>query len=258
MQGSSEDWILFSAVDHLNATSLQLKSDDPTFLIKLNLQVAERASLVAAYQSATKYLGIARQSLSVMKNPWEKYYDIMLRVYQGTVDAEMCLGNFEVGMAVGKTLLSWAMSLWAMSLEDKLPTYLAICRAFGQREQHKAAYDLSVDILHMMGAIPSGGIRIKMTLVKDLVYAKRFFARHSDADILAIPMLKDKRLKMIIDLWSVAGKHAYYCGETFDFLSAIFRGLVLSLRKGLAPSSGFALMGYCLICNALDDMKGAH
>jgi len=28
MQGTSEDWILFSAADHLNATSLQVESDD--------------------------------------------------------------------------------------------------------------------------------------------------------------------------------------------------------------------------------------
>jgi len=77
-QGSSEDWILFSAADHLNATSLQVKSDDPTFLINLNLQVAEQASSVAAYQSATTYFGMARQSLSTMKKPWEEYYDITL------------------------------------------------------------------------------------------------------------------------------------------------------------------------------------
>jgi len=54
MQSYSEDWILFSAADHLNATSVQIKSDDPTFLIKLNLQVADRASSVAAYQNATE------------------------------------------------------------------------------------------------------------------------------------------------------------------------------------------------------------
>jgi len=124
VQGSSEDWILFSAADHLNATSLEIESDDPTFLIKLNLQVAERASSVAAYQSATKYLGIARQSLSKMKNPWKEYYDITHRVYQGTVEAEMCLGNFELGMAARQTLLSRATSLG-----DKLPTYLAICHS---------------------------------------------------------------------------------------------------------------------------------
>jgi len=253
IQGSGEDWILFSAADHLNAASPQLDSDDPTFLIKLNLQVAERASSVAAYQSATKYLGIARQSLSKMKNPWEKYYDIRLRVYQGTVEAEMCLGNFEVGMAAGQTLLSRARSL-----EDKVPTYLAICHAFGQREQHKEAYDISIDVLCMMGAIPTGGIRVKIRLFKDIVYAKRFFARHSDAEILAIPILKDKRLELIMDLWWVAGTHAYYCGATLDFLVLMLPGLVITLTKGPSPLSGVSLTGYCLICSGLEDIKGAH
>jgi len=254
VQGSSDDWILFSAADHLNATSLEVDSDDPTFLIKLNLHVAERASSVAAYQSATKYLGIARQSLSKMDSPWEEYYDITHRVYQETVEAEMCLGNFEVGMAAGQTLLSRATSL-----EDKVPTYLAICHAFGRRGQHKEAYEMSLDVLRTMGAIPKGGTRVKiMTLLKDLLYARRFFARHSDADILAISILRDTRLEMIMNLWSVASVHAYYCSVKLDHLVTILRAVVISLRKGLVPLSGVALTGYSLVCCAVDDMKAAH
>jgi len=252
MQESSRDWILFSAADHLNATSLQVETHDPVFLIKLNLQVAERASSVAAYKSATKFLGMARQFLSKIKNPWEKCYDFSLRVYRATVEAELCLGHFDVGMAAGQTLLSRATSL-----EDKLPTYLSICRAFGRREQHKEAYDMSIDVLRIMEAIPKGGIGV-MRLVEDIVYAKRFFARHSDTDILAIPMLKDKRLETTLELWSVAEINAFYCGATLNHLVTIFRGLVVSLKKGLSPQCGVNMSGYSLICSAMDDMKGAH
>jgi len=253
MQDFSEDWILFSAADYLNATSLQFESDDPTFLIELNLQVAERASSVAAYQSATKYLGIARHLLSKVNNPWTEYYNITLAVYQATVEAELCLGHFEVGMAAGQTLIGHAMSL-----DDKLPTYLAICRAFGRKEQHKEAYDMSVEILRMMGAIPKGGLGV-MRLVKDLMYAKFFFAsRHSDAQILAIPLLKDKRLETILDLWSVAEINAFYCGATLNHIVTIFRGLVISLRNRLSPPCGVSMTEYSLICSPTDDMKAAR
>jgi len=118
---------------------------------------------------------------------------------------------------------------------------------------------MSLDILRIMGVTLTGGVRVKiMTLLKDLVYAKRFLARHSDADILAIPMLEDKRLEMIMDLWLEAGVHAYFCGARLDNVVAIFRGLAISLRKGLAPLSGVALTGYSLVCAGMDDMKGAH
>jgi len=90
---------------------------------------------------------------------------------------------------------------------------------------------MSLEILRMMGAIRMGSFGVKMRLFKDLVYTKGFFAKHSDADILAISILKDKRLEMIMDLWSVAGIHAYYCGATMDHLVTIFRGLVISLKK---------------------------
>jgi len=110
-------------------------------------------------------------------------------------------------MAAEQTLVSRAVSL-----EDNLPTYLAICRAFGRRQQHKEAYDMSVDILRMMGAIPEGNFGMKMTLGKDLMFLKRFFARHLDANILAIPLLEDNRLEPVFELLRVAATHAYYCG----------------------------------------------
>jgi len=196
---------------------------------------------------------MARKSLSKLETPWEEYYDISLRVYEATVEAELCLGNFEVGMAAGKILLGQAMSL-----DDKLPTYLAICRSFARRELHKEAYEMSMEILRTLGAFPKGGLGVKMRVIKDVVFVKRFLARHSDAEILALPVLTDKRVKAILELFSVAGLNAYFCGAAMDHLAIVFRGLVVSLTKGLSPASGVNLMGSCLICNALDDMKSAH
>jgi len=253
MQDCSEDWILFSAADHLNSTSLQLENDDPTFLIKLNLEVAERASSVAAYQNATKYLGLARQSLSKMNNPWEEYYDLTLRVYEATVEVEFCLGNLEVVMAVGQTLLNRATSL-----DDKITTYVVICHTFGRREQHQEAYDMCIHILRMMGAIPKGDIGMKMKALKDFLNAKRFLSRHSDADILAIPLMKDKGHETILELLAEAAAHSHLCGSDVNYLSAMSLGLGISLTKGLSLYSGMGIMGYCLICNAMNDMKGAY
>jgi hypothetical protein len=253
MTDHGEDWILFSAADHLNATSLQVKNDDPAFLIKVNLEVADRASSVAAYQYAIKYLGMAKQSLQRMNNPWEDHYDITLRVYRATAEAELCLGHFDVGMAVGQHVISRARCL-----EDKMPTYVAICRAVGREERHKEAYEMSVDILQTMGAIPKRCVGLKLSLIKDFLYVKRYFARHCDTDILDLPILENKRLETVMELLSVASYHAYYCDAVLDFLTCISRMLVLSIKNGHSPCSGIAMMGYSLFCNALNDMRGAH
>jgi len=156
-------------------------------------------------------------------------------------------------MAVGQTLLSRAKSL-----EDKLPTYLAICRALGRREQHKEAYDMGFDVLRTLGAIPKSSIGMKIRLVKDFIYVKRFFSKQSDTNILATPLLEDKRLETILELFATVSIHSYYCGALLDYLFTIFREIVISLTKGLSRFSGVAITGYSLMCAASDDMKGAH
>jgi len=117
---------------------------------------------------------------------------------------------------------------------------------------------MGVEILRMMGAIPKGSFGLKMRLVKDLIFLKSYFARHSDPNILAIPLLKDKRLEMIMELLRVAGIHSFYCGAMLDHVSMISRGLVMSLTKGLLPASGVHMSGHSLFCTALNDMKGAR
>ena len=253
MGSDGEDWVLFSAADHLNATALQLKSDDPTFLIKVNLEVADRASSVAAYQYALKYLGVAKQSLLGMNDPWEDHYCVTLRVYRATAEAELCLGHFDVGMAAGHNVISRARCL-----DDKMPTYLAICKAIGREQRHKEASEFGFDVLHTMGAIPKRGIGLKMYLIRDFLYLKRFFAKHSDAEILAIPILDNKGLATTMELLSVASYHAYYCGAMLDFLAGVSRMLVVSLKNGHSPCCGTAMMGFSLFSNAVNDMKAAH
>ena len=252
MDSHGEDWVLFLAADHLNATA-NLNNDDPIFLITVNLEVADRASSVAAYQYALKYLGEARRSLLAMNDPWEEHYCVTLRVFRATAEAELCLGHFDVGMAAGHSVIDRARCL-----DDKMPTYLAICKAIGREQRHKEASELSFDVLHSMGAIPKRGIGLKMHLIRDFLYLKRFFSKHTDAEILALPLMENSRLATIMELLSVASYHAYYCGAMLDFLAGVSRMLVVSLKHGHSPCCGTAMMGFSLFSNAVNDMKASH
>jgi hypothetical protein len=98
---------------------------------------------------------------------------------------------------------------------------------------------------------------LKIQMIKDLLYVRRYLNKHTDEELLAIPVNDDKKLEMTMGLLSVAAYHAYYSGAMVDFLVATMRLLRLSLEQGYSVHSGAAMMGYCLFCNSLNDMDGA-
>jgi hypothetical protein len=248
----SDEWMLFVAADHLNATALHSSDEDPLFLIHLNLDVGDRAATLCAYGTASKYLGMAMQSLLRLKNPWEQYYETTLRVYRAISEVELCQGHFEIGKRIGEQVLHRGQSL-----EDKLPTQVAICRAVGREERHMEAFGMSVGILQSLRILPKSNIRLKLRMVKDLLFVRCYLNKHTDEELLAMPVDEDKKLEMIMGLLSVAAYHAYYSGAMVDFLVATTRMLRLSLQQGYTVHSGVAMMGYCLFCNTLHDMDGA-
>lgn len=247
-----DDWMLFVAADHLNATALHLSKEDPLFLIHLNLEVGDRAASLCAYGTASKYLGMAMQSLLRLEKPWEEYYETTLRVYRAISEVELCQGHFEVGKGIGQQVLRRGRSL-----EDKLPTQVAICRAVGREERHMEAFKMSVGILQSLGTLSKSNIGLKIRMVKDFLHVRRYLKNHSDEELVNIPMSNDKKLEMTMELLSVAAYHAYYSGAMVDFLVAILRLLRLSVEQGYSIHSGVAMMGYCLICSNLNDMEGA-
>ncbi len=250
---SSDDWMIFIAADHLNASPLPVNGENPMFLIQVNLEAGDRAASISAYETASKYLDMARRLLMRFNKPWEVEYETTLRVYRATAEVELCQGHFSLGKEVGQQVLENATSL-----EDKLPTQVAICRAVGREERHMEAFNMSVRILRTLRSLPQRNGGMKINLVKDFLYVKRCFARQSDSEILNKPLMVDQKLQTIMELLSVAAYHAYYCGALVDFLAMILRMLRISLTEGFCTHSGVAMMGYCLFCNSMNDMDGAH
>ena len=247
-----DDWMLFVAADHLNATSIQLNEVDPLFLIEVNLAVGDRALCVSAHQTASKFLGMAMQFLLRIDDPWEEHYDLTLRIYQAVAEVELWQGHFEIGNEIGQQVVTMARIF-----EDQLPTRVAICRAIGREQRHTEALKMSVGILRTLRMLPRTDIGVKVRLVNDYVFVRRYFAKRSDDEILDKPLIDDRRMETVMELLSVAAYHAYYSGAMLEFLAATLRLLRLSLKEGYCGYSGVSMMGYCLFCNSLNDMDGA-
>lgn len=246
----AEDWMLYAAADHLNSVRSFL--EDPLFLIKLNLEAGDRAASRAAFETASKYLGFALQDLLHTNDPWERHYNITLKVYQTIVDVKLCQGHLSVGKTIGDEVLKKAKTN-----EDKIPTQLALSKALGREEKHQESFEMSVTTLQLLKEYPRRTVSLHAGLVKDLMFVKRYFKKNSNEDILKLPLMRDKKKEFIMAFLSSSAYQAFYCGNMVEFLVGTLRMIRISIKYGLCGQSGVAFTGYCLFCNNINDMEGA-
>jgi hypothetical protein len=248
---NSEEWMLYAAADHLNATARNL-GKDPLFQIKVNLEAGEKAATCAAFEMASNYLGFALQDLLRLGDPWESHYETTLKVYQTTVDVKLCQGHLAVGKSIGAEVLRRAKSP-----DDKLPVQLALTNALGREEKHKESFDMSVATLQLLKEYPRGALSIHSSLSRDLLYVRRYFRRKSDEEILRLPLMKDKRKEYVMAFLSSTSYQAFCCGNMVAFLLAVVKMLRISFKFGLCGKSAVAITGYCLFCSNINDREGA-
>jgi predicted ATPase len=249
-----DDWMLFVAADHLNATADQVRNTlGEMLLIQLNLELGERAAAVAAYEIASKYLHLALDCMlqGTLTDPWDTQYETTLQIYRCLVDVELCQGHFDVGSSMGASVLQRARTA-----EDKLPTHISMVKALRRERKHRRSFDLSVQSLRGLKEYPRGWVGVYAGLVKDFLCVKRYFKKHSNDTILKLPFMMDERLIQTMELLGLAAYQAFLCKKKSQFLAAILRMLRLTLQHGLCGHSGVAVMGWTLFLDSLKDMEG--
>jgi histidine kinase len=261
---NTKEWMLFTAADHLNASSFLyrmmrdhasaviIKSHDGgDILTHLNCHVGYLAANKAAYETASKYLNLAAQELMhINKDPWDSQYEMTLKIYTKMVEVELWQGHFEKGRATAEQILTKSRTP-----PDRLPTQLALAKAFGREENHIEALRMAITALKSLKVYP---VCKYGCLVRNLLYVKRYFRRKRDDEILSLPLMTDERCLMAMEFLSVASYQAYYVGNLPDFLVMMLLMLRKTFVLGLCGQSAVAFIGYALLCNNLNDMEGAH
>ena len=234
---STKDWMIFVAADHLNSCTTH--GQDILTLVQLNLVCGERAFKLAAYVPASLYLRLALKSLRALSSlPWESHYDLCLRVYRGITNIELCLGN-PSGFELGREVLAKGRCF-----EDKIPTYLALIRATGQNKQNTEALELCKDGLFQLKAIPKRFPTIH--LLNDIRILSRLFRRHSDDDVLTLPLCRDESKSIIAEFLTEYAIRSSHCGRIDMYLLGLFRIARMTFENGLFGASGYAFAGYGL------------
>jgi hypothetical protein len=253
LSDSGEDWMIFAAADHQNSNVCNLHTiDDKISTIKLNLEVGQRATRCVDYETASKYLGTARQILLLIQDPWTTYFDLSLRVHQAMAEVELCRGNFDFGRDIGYKVLEHAKSL-----EDMLPTQLALSKALGREKKHRESLAMSVSVLQNLQEYPKGILGLYLGLVKDFIFVKSYLKKKTDSELLGLPLMKDERKEAVMAFLLLNSYQGYACGKLLLFVVGTLRMLRISFKHGLCAQTGMAFTAYSLLCNNINDMEGA-
>ena len=242
------DWMLFVAADHLNSTIS--KEVNILYKAKLNLLVGERATAFAAFVPASMYLRKSLEAIRQIPSHWTKHYDLSLRLYRASSDVELVLGNYDLGNELGQQVLAHTAAL-----SDKLPTYLSLAEARGTQEHHEESMNLVRTALLLLGEYPKRAYLFHLIVSQAAV--KKYFRKHSDRQILALPLMTNDKKLTTMGFLKEAAIRTYHCGNMIEFMLVVLKMLRITFKYGLCGFSAYAFSTYGLfLCGAYGDQEG--
>jgi predicted ATPase/signal transduction histidine kinase len=215
---------IFDIVNQLNIGSndnsyfkLFIKSDK---LAELNLIAGRRAKTSVAYESAAKYLRIARKLLDITY--WNIDYQLTLDIYTESAETEYLTTNFEKAFSLSQIVLQKANKLL-----DKVNIYeLLIDLNIGQGQQRKAV-EVGLEAIEMLGILVEE-VPCKLPQLSDL----------DD-----FPEMTEPRLLASIRILSKIAPPSYQSAP--DIYPKVVQTMVnLCLKYGHSPLASYAYGAY--------------
>jgi predicted ATPase len=185
---------------------------------------------------------------------WNIHYDLALDLHRATAEVELCLGHFERGYELSEIVIERSQSA-----TDKMRMKLSVGRALGkQNKAEDDAMEKHMEALFMMDEFPKKFHLFHM--LRDLSRVKKFFNKHSDHDILLLPMMKDENKTLAMEHLQELCRRAWSCSNLTISLLALLREVLLSFRHGLSADAAHAFYAYGMqiLFGPSGDQEGAN
>jgi predicted ATPase/signal transduction histidine kinase/DNA-binding response OmpR family regulator len=244
---------LIEIVRHLNGG--REKIEDPSekeMLARLNLKAAKKARTSNAYQAALQYAETGLAMLS--QDSWNTQYDLTLGLSREYAQAAYLAGEHEkaenrirIMLDQVRTPLEKAEILHAQAVQ-----YMTT----GKPEQ---SIRLGIEALSLIGVnLPERPG--KFSILKERLLSKLYIARRRKiADIIDMPILKDRKMILTIKLLKEIFPMAYVTGNGNLMVLAILKMANLSLHYGNTLDSAFAYVAYGMLSgNVFGDLKTSY
>lgn len=235
MQHERKDWVLFTALDNLNAHSLTevAKLCDLQVLLEAEACAGKKALEKGAFEPASAYLLVAVEILERNPYRWSLDYDVCLAVYQSAAEALLGCGRYKEGARLIEELGENAHNVM-----DKASSLTLLADSLGRQRHHSEA------VLHFRRALVLLGERFRSvslpTVFLELHRVKRLFDKRTDQSILSLPDVSDRNIKMRLDMFIRLSVRAAWTRDHGLFFFCILRAVRLTLANGLAVESACA------------------
>ncbi|MCC7297910.1 MAG: AAA family ATPase [Bacteroidia bacterium] len=240
--GDESSESIFDVVNQWNKCLILV--EDPAeklSIAKLNYEAGLKARSSVAFKEALQYFENAIHLLPA--NFWESEYDFSLLLHNYSAETAYLSGMHDLSENFVEKVVANARSV-----EDKSTALIYRIRAYTAENKLVEAIATGYDLLQDLGVkIPRKPG--KLTVVMGLISTGFKLRGKSEKDILALPHLQDKKVKIIMDVIFAMLAPAYFAMP--DFLPVgIFKLISLTLKYGLGTKSPYGFLGFGYIHSA--------
>jgi predicted ATPase len=246
---------LFIAVNLLNeGKSPQVNQESNLNLVKINLEVAQKATKASDFSSARRYVARAI-SLLPEEEKWSvKLYSISLELYSLGAEVEASLGHVDAMNAYCDEILK----LKEASLSDKYRVHNVIQDSVLNSGDPDKALVLCLDLLKKLGhSFPRNEVTMLLATISKLLKIQKQVKRMTVHDIQKLPLLTNAEHLEAMYVLDKSSSCCYFNGSKLLPL-VVMENYAITMKHGLGRYSPVAFAALSVMMSAiLEDFEAS-
>lgn len=250
-ESTSQTWMLFACLDHLNRGPKVIIEEHQLELVKLNRQAAEKAVELSAFLPAAVHyaagIDLLKQNSELMREHWV----LLVKLRTQLSICHYRTGNLVESQTVAKSVLASSIALL-----DKLPLYynlIAVYKAQGNLEE---AVNIGIELLNQVGEkFSKKPSKMRITLEKQKV--QKMLNKKKDK-MTNLPLCTNQLKGAAVNVYAVLFGPMFHlgCPAAVDLLR--LRSIYLTLKYGSTDASALAVAYYASHLISQGDIDGGY
>lgn len=226
---------IFQVVNHLNQGAGLVKGRESIHLAELNLMAGRKAVDSQAYAQAQEYFKTGEELLP--ESAWMESYSLMFALSRGVMECEYFNQHFDRAEKRFQLLIRRAETD-----ADCADIYTLKMIMLASLAKHEEALKIGIAGLRRLGVnLPDTAGRL--SVFKSMVKIKLKLRKYSIDDLLNLPQINDRGLRLVMNLLSNLSFSAFLCSP-YVAIAACLKAVDLTLKFGNSKASPFGYIIY--------------
>ncbi|MGM0452952.1 MAG: AAA family ATPase [Thermodesulfobacteriota bacterium] len=227
---------IFEIVNHFNAGTSKIPDPkEQTRIARLNQQAGQQAMAARAYTQALTYFETGESLLP--EAAWQTHYPRMYALVKGQMECHYLDLNPDRAETLSRVLLRHAETD-----EDRAEIYRLKMIMLASRAEHDEAIRMGITGLRLLG-VHLTGRSIRISVLKQMMTAKRHLKHYDMDQLLALPQMDDRRRLLAMNILIHLCFSAFLRSPYFA-ITASLQVIDFTLKYGNSPAAPFGYMIY--------------